>query len=574
MSNLIELASLFAFNRYIEKINLFSSTKTLKNLTNNNFKEDTNQEIRSNNLKCISLNDFRNRNQNINNLNVSNTYSLKEEIIKNISNISINNSWQMIISQSPISRNNSTYLPNYQEENKKEVDYKYTSYCDENNFYLPIINFLALEKIYKQIEYLNSFVSNIIKLEPINEDTIDSHYEEGMLITKQYLLETDLSEFFKDEFINGLYDNNNLLGKLVKKSMIIHTILLICIHQIFLKLYKNKEDINDEHFFGIFEKIKSITINLSENYIYLCYVFLILVEFPFKLTDSNSESYKFIQALIKNSLIFPKRQTNNNKSLEKFLREFQMNIYFLFKKTKFLLNSLKKFKKINQEFISISFNYLLNYTSFSYEELKSLLFKRYVDNEQQNSNLNGKEIKSYNNSNEIDKNLLKNKKRNIYLKLENTLIYIDDYNEKEISMINVRPNLDEFILRLCNNYSIHIYSSYDLETINSIVSKFNIKSHISSFFNCNLLIEKDFDLSKTIFISDEDDEIFTPLNNTIFIKSYVGEVNDDILLILCDDLQYLSDIDIDDLRESVVITQKRIERIVSDRSKAKSMFFK
>lgn len=574
MSNLIELASLFAFNRYIEKINLFSSTKTLKNLTNNNFKEDTNQEIRSNNLKCISLNDFRNRNQNINNLNVSNTYSLKEEIIKNISNISINNSWQMIISQSPISRNNSTYLPNYQEENKKEVDYKYTSYCDENNFYLPIINFLALEKIYKQIEYLNSFVSNIIKLEPINEDTIDSHYEEGMLITKQYLLETDLSEFFKDEFINGLYNNNNLLGKLVKKSMIIHTILLICIHQIFLKLYKNKEDINDEHFFGIFEKIKSITINLSENYIYLCYVFLILVEFPFKLTDSNSESYKFIQALIKNSLIFPKRQTNNNKSLEKFLREFQMNIYFLFKKTKFLLNSLKKFKKINQEFISISFNYLLNYTSFSYEELKSLLFKRYVDNEQQNNNLNGKEIKSYINSNEIDKNLLKNKKRNIYLKLENTLIYIDDYNEKEISMINVRPNLDEFILRLCNNYSIHIYSSYDLETINSIVSKFNIKSHISSFFNCNLLIEKDFDLSKTIFISDEDDEIFTPLNNTIFIKSYVGEVNDDILLILCDDLQYLSDIDIDDLRESVVITQKRIERIVSDRSKAKSMFFK
>lgn len=88
-----------------------------------------------------------------------------------------------------------------------------------------------------------------------------------------------------------------------------------------------------------------------------------------------------------------------------------------------------------------------------------------------NSNLNDNKIDSQEDNNiineeldtkSIDKYNYK-KYRNVYLLLENVLVYIEEDDNQ--SKIHVRPNFDEFIKRLCNHYNIYIFSLYDQEVI-------------------------------------------------------------------------------------------------------------
>ncbi len=138
--------------------------------------------------------------------------------------------------------------------------------------------------------------------------------------------------------------------------------------------------------------------------------------------------------------------------------------------------------------------------------------------------------------------------------------------------MHVRPNLDEFIKRLYESYNIFFYSLYEQDVINNIVSNLNIKDLITKSFYCSSFKdkEKDLDLKNIIFITDDSNDIYTPEKNTLIIEEYNGQVNDDVLIILCDDLQYLADIDSKDLRDNITVTQRRINRIINDRTKAKT----
>lgn len=103
------------------------------------------------------------------------------------------------------------------------------------------------------------------------------------------------------------------------------------------------------------------------------------------------------------------------------------------------------------------------------------------------------------------------------------------------------------------------------ENIDSIGNKSNIsksakyKSLLIKQEEISKKVLSEFNVLNTIIVSSE--KLLFNSSNHIFSKEYLGEEKDIYLNFLFDDLQYLYDIDCDDVREHLGVLQKKYERI-------------
>ena len=563
MIDLTELASLFALNRFIDRrINIDSQVDTKKYETNNKYTSQTEKKISNNSpktnkgLKCIPITEYKGNQSHFNN---SNTTSIREDIIKNISLLSINNNVNFY-SFSPCSRNTNRKLlffdsnqisrdNNSQDDStEKEASIKNEDHENEP----PVINFKSIVLILSYIEHINS---NIILLNTNNLDNVEANnYDflskimEIKSKSKLLLVETFNSEFYSEDFLVSITQISKSTSNLIKKTLINQFVFLTYLICLDSNSFNNSE----------LTILKLIIPSINESFLLFLYLIINVIKFPFTLNENNQDDFKGLEEIIdKNKIII-----NNNK--DSYLKTLKINTFIARQRILKILNNKRKHNNkllIRKGFVSKGIIYINQYKAFQLEDIRNSLYHSFISESEDN-------LKEGVNTD-------KSKLGEIYIKLENVLIYFDDDDSEEQTKVHVRPNLDDFIKRIHMYYDVYIYSLYQQETIDSIVDNFNIKDLVTKAFYCNsfkdLIDSKDDRLKKSIFITEKYDDIETPVLNTIRINAYLGEQIDDILTILCDDIQYLADIQIEDVRESLLITQKRLDRIADDRSKAKSL---
>ena len=75
----------------------------------------------------------------------------------------------------------------------------------------------------------------------------------------------------------------------------------------------------------------------------------------------------------------------------------------------------------------------------------------------------------------------------------------------------------------------------------------------------NIQCFKDFNSLTSVFIST--DEEFFPIKNTLIINAYVGQQKDTYLNLISDDLQYLYDIDCEDVTDHLGVFKNKLKRL-------------
>ncbi len=375
MDDLTELASLFAINRFIDRrINESSMGHTQKE--NSPYKFNTNskgfhypksefKEMSPRNkkmVKCIPITDYKSiKIGNSNSSNHSNNTSLREDIVKNISTLSINH---LNFAFSSLSRNTSRKKLNFDSNNLSNENNCQVSNEDikdnitilkpndnlsektenedlnseENKIELPSINFSVLENIYSTIEEIYKLL--------MSSDTLTNA---PLLKDKSYYLLSlfNSSEFYTEEFILSLLSNSKTISKLVKESIFYQMIYFS-----YLSIIPITELTSDE-----LARLLYAVPHIKENFINLLYLIIRLINFPFVLDDSNTINYKNLNNLLDTYSIFlTKKISKSKKSL--YIKSYHLNLLNVRKNLSFLLNSTKSKVSFPKGFISIMMNYL------------------------------------------------------------------------------------------------------------------------------------------------------------------------------------------------------------------------
>ena len=212
--------------------------------------------------------------------------------------------------------------------------------------------------------------------------------------------------------------------------------------------------------------------------------------------------------------------------------------------TKDIINNLKillkKYKSQNNELIM---NYFIKMSQINYEEIYNFFIDNIKrENYLHKSILNSKFFlpvsKPYIN---INKN---SKKYSLILDLENILLYFNKFS----GTISLRPGLTSFLKEIKKYYEIIIFTSKDEKYIEPLIKFIEKKEKFFSYkfyIQHNIIINKTFikdisrigrSLNKIIMIDNILQNYRNQKNNTIIIKSFFGDDDNDKNLIYLKDI--------------------------------------
>ena len=145
----------------------------------------------------------------------------------------------------------------------------------------------------------------------------------------------------------------------------------------------------------------------------------------------------------------------------------------------------------------------------------------------------------------------------LVLDLDETLVhYVEEENS---AYVQVRPYADHFLREMSNCFEIVLFTAAEEDYTNIVLNELNRNNYITHIlcrkyteFNDDCYI-KDLsklgrDLSKVCIVDNNRDNFSLQPENGLCISSYYGEQDDNELLLLCDDLKTIIEMQPDDIR--------------------------
>ena len=392
--------------------------KLIKNLTNlkvnNNFnafnspnsRNNTARKLNFNNENIKAYNIINKKTSNLNVINIDKNYifdkNAKSGIIKNNANFESDKLENNLLTNNNFKNENKFIYSNYNRNIAKDSSYscdnnvesqdiknnaqiEHTNINDDNKSIKDKININNNENIVKtsfvkpviNFKYLFLIKENFMKIKRVIYQLNNNESKANNLLNysliNNYFLEIyqsiSYSEYFSNEFCSELKCSSKELYKIILKLIWIY--LVICSYfsiTNFERIHDNKKE---------FVTIELIVDILNQNYVYLMFIIMKVINFDYTINEDNKEDYEKLLNYCNDQSMWLKKKDVfkffciNNNSLYNLTNNYISCKRKILSKSKNKLNSVTNkhfFKEI--KLINLIYCFIKNIKAFNYDNAK------------------------------------------------------------------------------------------------------------------------------------------------------------------------------------------------------------